>query len=103
MSSTPSTIGLEVITSPSSPTLVVDPASFAMVTSHVSLVASVPMPSILLMTTPVTPSTVITTKPMETSPSGITHSPEVIEVKKEFIAELVDNFYKILGDAFHWS
>ena len=46
--------------------------------------------SALLMTTPVDPLTFITTKPMETSSLGITRSPGVIEVEKEFVAELVD-------------
>ena len=101
------TTGLMVITNPSFPTLIFEPASSAMVTDPVSSVASmliyVETPSRLtassapLMTAPMTPSTVITTKPMNTSPSRIIQSPGVIEVEKEFVAELVDSFFKSLS------
>jgi len=44
----------------------------------------------------VTPLIIITAQIMETSPSGITHLPGVMGVEKEFVAELVDSFYKSL-------
>jgi len=43
-----------------------------------------------------TSSTVMTEKPVEVSSSGITRSPGVIEAEKEFVAEMVDSFYKSL-------
>ena len=39
---------------------------------------------------------IMTTKPMETSLLGLTCSPGVIEVEKEFMAKMVDNFFKSL-------
>jgi len=89
------TTGLVVITNPSSPMLTAKLASLAMVTSLISPVAStlthVETPPLLtissapLITAHMTPSTIITTKPIGTSSSGITRSLGVIEVKKEFI------------------
>jgi len=38
----------------------------------------------------------MTVKPVEVSSSGITRSPGVIEAEKEFVAEMVDSFYKSL-------
>ena len=85
--------------------LVVDPDS--MITSPTSLVASMLVsmksPSLLpfilsvsLMIAHVTPSMIVTTKLPETSPSKLTRSPGVIEVKEEFVAEMINNFYKSL-------
>jgi len=38
----------------------------------------------------------VTVKPVEGLSLGITLSPRVIEAEKEFVAEMVDNFYKSL-------
>ena len=38
----------------------------------------------------------MTVKLMEALSSGTTRSPGVIEAEKEFVAEIVDNFYKSL-------
>ena len=46
------------------------------------------------MATPATPSMIMTTKVTETSPSGLTRSLGVIEVEKEFVAKMIDSFYK---------
>ena len=43
-----------------------------------------------------TSSTITTVKSVEVLSSGITRSPGVIEAEKEFIAEMVDSFYKSL-------
>ena len=105
--SAPTTTNLVVITSLSPPTLIVESTSSTTVTDPVSSVTGMLMPmetpplltisSVPLMTAPVTSSTVITIKPMETSLSVITRSPVLIEVEKKFVAELIDNFYKSLN------
>jgi len=41
-------------------------------------------------------STVMTVKPVETLFSCTTHSLGVVEAEKEFVAEVVDSFYKSL-------
>ena len=41
-------------------------------------------------------STIMTVKPVEALSSGTTRSPGVIEDEKEFVAEIVDSFYKSL-------
>ena len=41
-------------------------------------------------------STVMTVKPVEVLSSGTTRSPGVVEAEKEFVAEMVDSFYKSL-------
>jgi len=95
--------GLQVIISPNSSTLVVelDP----MVTSPTSFVASTlismktplrlpSVSSVLLTVAPATPSMIVTTKITETSLTSLTRSPEVIEVEKEFMADMIDTFYK---------
>ena len=38
----------------------------------------------------------MTVKPTEALSSGSTRSPRVFEVEKEFVAEMVDSFYKSL-------
>ena len=38
----------------------------------------------------------MTVKPVEGLSLGITHAPGVIEAEKEFVAEIVDSFYKSL-------
>ena len=97
--------GLQLAVSSRSPTLVIDPDS--MITSLTSLVASTLVsmktpsrlsfvPSVPLTVALVTPSTIVTTKLPETSPSKLTRSPGVIEVEKEFMAEIIDTFYKSL-------
>jgi len=52
--------------------------------------------SVALTTAPAIPSTIVTITPPETSPSKLTSSPGVIEVEKEFVAEMIDTFYKSL-------
>jgi len=103
--SDPDTSGLQLVISSRSPTLVVHLDS--MITSPTSLVAStlvymktfLRLPSISsvpLMVGPVTPSMIVTTKLPETSPSKPTRSSGVIDVEKEFVAEMIDTFYKSL-------
>ena len=43
-----------------------------------------------------TSATVMTVKPAEALSSGTTRSPGVIEAEQEFMAEIVDSFYKSL-------
>ena len=99
------TAELKVITSPTSPTLVVEPALPEIVTSPTSIVASVlismrtpprspTIPHIALISASAIPSTVMSVKPVEALPSGATRSPGVVETENEFVAELVDSFYK---------
>jgi len=107
MSPSLATTGLRVIISPTSLTLMVEPVLSGVVTSPSSLMAGVlvsmktppqlsanPPPSQTIAFT--TPSTIVTMKPVEGSPLGITRSPGVIEAEKEFIVEMVENFYKSL-------
>ena len=42
------------------------------------------------------PSTIMSIKPVETLSSGAARLPGVIEAENEFVAELVDSFYKSL-------
>ena len=99
--------GLRVITSPTSPTLIVEPAVSGVVTRPTSIVASllvsmktppglpaIPRPS--LTSVSATSSTVLMVKPVKVLSSGITRSPGVIEAEKEFVVEMVDGFYKSL-------
>jgi len=98
---------LKVITSPTSPTLVVEPALPEIVTSHSSVVASVlvsmrtpprspTVPHIAPASASAIPSTVMSVKPVEDLPSGAARSPGVVEAENEFVTELVDSFYKSL-------
>ena len=98
------TTGLRIITSPTSPTLVVEPVLREVVISPTSIVASV---LVSMKTPPRSPpiprpspgsasaisSTVMTVKPLEALSSGATRSPGVVEAEKEFMAEIVDSFY----------
>ena len=95
-----------MITSPTFPTLVVEPAVQEMVTSPTSVMASVlvsmntpprsPMASHVAAASASTiPSTVMSTKPVESS--GAARLPGVIEAENEFVTELVDSFYKGLS------
>ena len=92
-----------MITSPTSPTLVIEPAVQEMVTSPTSVVASVlvsmktplrsPMISHVAAASASTiPSTVVSIKPVESSEA--VRLPGVVEAENEFVAELVDSFYK---------
>ena len=86
--------------------LVVEPDP--MITSPTSLVASTIVsmktpPRLLLLVSsvpltaaPAIPSMIVTTKITETSSSRLTRSPGVIEVEKEFAAEMIDTFDKCL-------
>ena len=98
-------VELRVITSPTSPTLVVEPVLPEVVTSPTSVVASVlvsmktpprsPTISHVATTSASTvPSTVVSIKPVESSEAA--RLPGVIEAENEFLAELVDSFYKNL-------
>ena len=91
------TTGLKVITSPTSPTLVVEPALPEIVTSPTSIVASVLVLMRTLPRSPVIPrlspatasaisSTVVSVKPVEALSSGTTRLPGVIKAEKEFVA-----------------
>ena len=100
------TAGLRVITIPTSPTLIVEPALFGVVTSPTFVVAGVPvsmktprLPTIplpSLTSVSATSSTIMTMKLVKVLSSGITRSPGVIEAEKEFVTEMVNNFYKSL-------
>jgi len=96
---------LRVITSPTSPKLVVEPTFPKIVTSLTSVVASVlvsmktpprsPMTShVAVASASTTPSTVVSIKMVESS--GAARFPEVTEAENEFVAELVSSFYKSL-------
>ena len=98
---------LKVITSPTSPTLVVEPALPKIVTSPTLVVASVLVSMRTPPRSPTTPyiaaasasiiSSIVTpVKPMETLSSGVARLSGVIEAENEFMAELVDSFYKSL-------
>jgi len=54
------------------------------------------VPSVLLTVAPVTPSMIVTIELLETSSSKLIRSPRVIEVENEFVAEIIDTFYKSL-------
>jgi len=104
-SSAPATSNLQLVIGSRSLTSVVDLDS--MVTSPTSLVASTLVsmktlpwlsyvPSVLLTFAPMTPSTIVSTKHLETSPSKLSCSPGVKEVEKKFVADMIDTFYKSL-------
>ena len=89
---------LRVFTSPTSPTLVVEPALPKIVTSLTSVVASVLVsmrtPPRSLTTSHVTaasastiPSTVVSIKPVEIVSSGAARLPGVIEAENEFVTD----------------
>ena len=99
------TAGLRVIANPASPMLIVEPALSGIVTSLTSLVTGVlvsmktssqlpviPHPSQTNVST--TSFTVMMVRLVEILPLGITHSSGVIEAEKEFVAKMVDIFYK---------
>jgi len=99
---------LKVITSPTSPTLVVEPVFPEIVTSPTSVVASVLVSMRTPPRSPTTPhvaaasasiiSSIVTpVKPVETLSSGAARLSGVIEAENEFVAELVDNYYKSLN------
>jgi len=101
------TTSLRVITSPTSLMLIVEPALSGVVTSPTSVVAGVlvsrktpPRLSAIRHPSPisvfVTSSIVMMVKPVEVLSLGITRSPRLIEPEKEFVAEMVDSFYKSL-------
>jgi len=98
---------LRVITSPISPTLIIKPVLFEVVTSPTSLVAvvlvliktpsrlpAIPHPSQIIASA--TSSIIVTVKPVEGLSLGITCLSGVTETKKEFMAKMVDSFYKSL-------
>jgi len=98
---------LKVITSPTSPILVVEPALPEIVTSPTSVVAGVLVSMRTPLRSPTTPHVVVASasiissivtlvKPVETLSSGAARLPGVIEAENEFVAELVDSFYKSL-------
>ena len=100
-------VELKVITSPASPTLVVEPVPQEIVTSPTSVVAGVLVsmrtpprssmtPHVAAASASTTPSTVMSIKLVETLSLGAARLPGVIEAENEFVAELVDNFYKSL-------
>ena len=94
-----------MITSPTSPTLVVEPAVQEVVTSPSSAVASVlismktppksPTACPTAVSVPVDPSAVASTGLMDFS--EVAGLPEVAEVENDFIGDIVDSFYKGLG------
>jgi len=78
-----------------------------MITNPTSLVAStlvsmrvppqlLPISSAQLAASSTCPSTIVTSKLTKTFSAKITRSPGVVEVKKKFVAEMVDAFYKSL-------
>ena len=52
------------------------------------------IPHISLASASAISSTVMSVKSVEALPSGATRSPGVVETENEFVAELVDSFYK---------
>ena len=97
-------VELRVITSPTSPTLVVEPAVQEMVVSPTSTVASAlismktPQRSLTIcpaVDVPIAPSTIVSTRLVDFS--EVTSLPEVAEVENDYIGDLVDSFYKGLG------
>ena len=101
------TTRLRIITSPTSLTLVVEPVLPGIVTRPTFIVAGI---LVSMKTSPQSPaiprlspasafaisSTIMTVKPMKVLFSGTSRSPAVIEAEKEFVAEMVDSFYKSL-------
>ena len=95
----------------------VEPALPEIVTSPTSVVAGVLVSMRTPPRSPTTPrvtaasallfslifSIVTSVKPVETLPSGATCSPGVVEAENEFVAELVDSFYKGLKRLLLWS
>ena len=55
---------------------------------------SLTTPHISPVSAPAIPSMVMSVKLVEALPSGATHSPGIVEAENEFVAELVDSFYK---------
>jgi len=101
------TTGLRVITNPVSLTLVIEPVLPEIVTSQTSIVAGVIVSMKTPLRSPAIPrlspasafaisSTIMTVKPVKVLSSGTTRLPEVIEAEKDFVAEMVDSFYKSL-------
>jgi len=101
------TTSLRVITSSVSPMLIVEPALSGVVTSPTSLVVGIlvsmktspwlpmtPRPSQIITST--TFSTIVIVKQVEGLSLGITRSPAVIKAEMEFVAKIVDSFYKSL-------
>jgi len=99
------TAELKVITSPTSPTLVVELALPEIITSPTSIVASVlvsmrtpprspSLPYIALASASAIPSIVMSVKLVKALPSGATRSPGVVETENEFVSKLVESFYK---------
>ena len=99
------TAELKVITSHTSPTLVIEPVISEIVTSPTSIMDSVlvsmrtpPRSPVISRLSPASASaissTVMSVKAVEALSLGTTHSPGVVESKKEFMAEIVDSFYK---------
>ena len=90
------TIGLRIITNPISPTLVIEPVFPEIVTSPTSIVAGV---LVSMKTPPRSPAISHLSADSETGGSLVfrnTRSPRVVEAEKEFVAEMVDSFYKSL-------
>ena len=96
-----------MIISPTSPTLVVEAALPKIVTSPTSVVVGVLVSMRTPLRSPTTPyvvaagasiiSSIITpVKAVEALSSGAAHLPGVIEAENEFVAKLVDRFYKSL-------
>ena len=101
------TTGLRIITSPTSPTLVIELVLPEIITSPTSIMAgilvsmkthsrSTTIPRLSPASASAISSTIMTVKPVEVLSSGTTRSPGVVEVEKEFVAEMVDSFYKSL-------
>ena len=99
------TVGLRVITNPTSPTLVIEPAAQEVVASPSFAVAGVlismrtpprsPLACPAAVNVPVAPSTVASTRLVDFS--EVARLPEVAEVENDFIGDMVDSFYKGLG------
>jgi len=98
---------LKVITSPASPIFVIESALVEIVTSPTSVVAgvlfstrtppkSLTTPHITAASASIISSIVTPLKPVETQSSGAARLSGVIEDENDYVAELVDIFYKSL-------
>ena len=99
VSSASATTDLRVITSPGSPMMVVEPTSPTFLAASTLVSMKTPprlqiVSSIPLRAAPAMPSMIVIANVTETSPSGLTCSLGVIEVGKEFMTKMIDNFYK---------
>jgi len=110
-SSALATTSLQLIINSKSPMLVIDldlmiinPTSLV-ANTLISLKTPLRLPSVSsvpLTVAPAMSSMIVTINIIETSSSRLSRSPRVIEIEKEFVAEMINTFYKSLSDASLW-